>query len=124
MKVQAINNNCHQSKGWSSGVGMSFGKLYNGYLIKENIIKSNDSLLKKELNSISKLIRKENLHKKENVDIILQYTKGNGFYGVISSKTQGTPICRYNKQNISKDKTGLDKFVEWVNCWDNMYSKK
>ena len=122
MKVQAINNNYQQNKGRYSGVGISFGKLYNGYLVKENIIKANDSLLKKELNSISRLIRKEKLHKKENVDIVLQYTKENGFYGVISSKTHGTPNCFGYKQNISKDKTGLDKFVKWVNSWNYMYS--
>ena len=124
MKVQAINtNNYQQNKGRYSGVGISFVKLYNGYLVKENIIKANDSLLKKELNSISKLIRKENLHKKENVDIVLQYTKENGFYGVISSKIHGTPLCPGYKQNISKDKIVLNKFIEWVKSWDNMYSK-
>ena len=53
---------------------LNFGKLYNGYCISENILKTNNKALKKELNSISRLIRKEELHKAENVDIILQYT--------------------------------------------------
>ena len=101
---------------------LNFGKLYNGYLVKENIIKQNNNTLKKELNSISRLIRKENLHKTENVDIVLQYTKENGFYGVISSKKQGTPMHPYYKHNISKDKTIINKFAEWTKFWEKMYS--
>ena len=130
MQVQTINPNHYQKNKPIEGIdikktdSLNFEKLYNGYLVKENIIKPNNSTLKKELNSISKLIRKEDLHKKENVDIILQYTKENGFYGVISSKTQGTPMHPSYKKSISKDKTVLDKFAEWVKCWDYMYSKK
>lgn len=103
---------------------LNFGRLYNGYLVEENIIKPNNKMLKRELNSISRLIRKEKLHKVENVDIVLQYTKEDGFYGVISSKTEGTPMHPYYKQVISKDGIVLNKFVQWVKSWKNLYSNK
>ena len=103
---------------------LNFGKLYNGYCISENILKTNNKALKKELNSISRLIRKEKLHKAENVDIILQYTPKDGFYGVISSKTQGTPNHPYYKKSLTKDEVSIKNFIDWVKSWDSLYSNK
>ena len=76
------------------------------------------------MNSISRLIRKEELHKAENVDIILQYTPKDGFYGVISSKTQGTPNHPYYKKSLTKDEVSIKNFIDWVKSWDSLYSNK
>ena len=101
---------------------LNFGKLYNGHLVQVNILEPNNKILKKELDSVSRLIRKENLHKTKNVDIILQYTEEKGFYGVISSKTQGTPMHPCYWQPVPKDENTLDKFINWVKAWDKLFS--
>ena len=102
---------------------LSFGRLYKGWTVQENIVKKNDKPLISELNKVTKLIRKENLHKTKNVDIILQHNKEDGFYGVISSKTQGTPNHPLYKHSISRtDKNLLNSFKKWVKAWDKLYS--
>ena len=64
------------------------------------------------------------MHKAENVDIILQYNRNDGFYGVISSKTQGTPIHPYYRKFVSTKPKEFENFKKWVEMWDNAYKAK
>ena len=103
----------------------NFQKLYMGYSIKENIIKKNDKKLLSEVNKIAKSIRKQNLHKAKNVDIVLQHDEDFGyFYGVISSKKSGTPNHPQYSHKVSADKPLLENFANWVQAWDKLYAKK
>ena len=101
-----------------------FQSLYRGGNIK-NILRNNPTKeFTSELNSIERGIRKNNLHKKENVDIVLGYTKEDGFYGIISSKEQGTPMNPASECKVSKDKDSMNKFTQWADAWDEAYSPK
>ena len=102
----------------------NFGKLYTGYTIKKNIIEKNYKNLIAKKDKIARAIRKENLHKAENVDIILQYNRNDGFYGVISSKTQGTPMHPYYRKFVSTEPKEFENFKKWVEMWDNAYKAK
>ena len=102
----------------------NFGKLYTGYTIKKNIIEKNYKNLIAKKDKIARAIRKENLHKAENVDIILQYRRNEGFYGVISSKTQGTPMHPYYRKFVSTKPKEFENFKKWVEMWDNAYKAK
>ena len=102
----------------------AFASLYRGGSVK-NILKNNPTKeFKSELGSIERGIRKNNLHKKENVDVILGYTKQDGFYGIISSKEQGVPMNPSSECKVSKDKKSMNAFSEWVNAWDEAYDPK
>lgn len=100
----------------------TFGTLYRGGTIKTILSKGASKGFKSELNATERAIRKNNLHKKENVDIILGYRKNEGLYGIISSKTQGTPLNPASECKISKDKESVNKFSEWVDAWNDAYS--
>ena len=100
----------------------TFGTLYRGGVIKEVLKNGASKEFRAELGATERAIRKNNLHKKENVDVILGYRKNEGFYGIISSKTQGTPMNPASECKISKDKESVNKFSEWVNAWNDAYS--
>ena len=102
----------------------NFGKLYTGYTIKKNIIEKNYKNLIANKDKIARAIRKENLHKDENVDIILQYRRNEGFYGVISSKKQGTPMHPLYCKDVSTKPKEIENFKKWVEMWDNAYKAK
>ena len=102
----------------------NFGKLYTGYTIKKNIIEKNHKSLIAKKDKIARAIRKENLHKAENVDIILQYRRNEGFYGIISSKTQGTPNHPLYCKDVSTKPKEFENFKKWVEMWDNAYKVK
>jgi len=98
----------------------NFGRLYKGYTVNE-IIEKGDKQLKSEMNKVSRAIRKENLHKTKNVDILLQHNERDGFYGVISSKKQGVPHSPFYKHPVSTDGGVMEKFSLWVKIWDKLY---
>ena len=99
-----------------------FTSLYKGGTIRQ-IIKNNPTKeFVSELRGVECAVRKNNLHKKENVDIILGYGEADGFYGVISSKTQGTPMNPSSVCKVSKDQESIKTFSDWVEEWDKAYS--
>ena len=105
----------------SSVDSTSFGRLYRGNTIKKEIMEKGDKEFVAEVNKISKAIRKENLHKSENVDIILQHND-KGFYGVIKGKHNGVPVHPANQQPVSLNNDSMKKFTNWAKIWDSIYS--
>jgi len=101
---------------------ISYGHLYRGVSIEKALEKKTSAKFQKELKVIEQSIKSNNLHKKENVDIILNYNKSDGFYGTISSKKQGVPMNPNNKQKVSNNEESINRFSEWVNEWDENYS--
>ena len=106
----------------SSVNSVNFGRLYRGNTIKKDIVEKNDKVLLTQVNRLEKALRKENLHKTKNVDVILQYREPEGFYGVISNKKQGTPNHPLYRHPLSTDKNQLNNFGKWVLAWDKLYS--
>ena len=100
---------------------LPFQSLYRGESIKYLLKRKPSREFKSELGSIERTIRKNNLHKKENVDIILNHD-GSKFYGVISSKEQGVPSNPAYRCSVAKDKNSMSFFTDWVNVWDEAYS--
>ena len=100
----------------------TFGTLYRGGTIKTILSKGASKEFKSELNATERAIRKNNLHKKENVDIILGYREQEGFYGIISSKKYGTPMNPSNECKIPKGQKITEFFTQWVDAWDEAYS--
>ena len=56
------------------------------------------------------------------MDIILNYTKQDGFYGTISSKAEGVPMNPSTNCNIKDNKESVDRFTSWVDAWNEAYS--
>jgi len=101
---------------------LSFRNLYTSQTLKKTL-KNNKKNVEfvKECNSIRNTIRKNNLHKKENVDVILSYNKEDGFYGLISSKEQGIPNHPQATCKINKEPSKIKKFTDWVDSWNEAY---
>lgn len=101
----------------------NFKSLYRGANINGELKKGVPKEFKSTLFGIERFARKNNLHKKENVDIFLNYSKEeNTFYGVISSKEQGVPMNPAYKCKVSAEKKSLADFLQWVNDWNEAYS--
>ena len=100
----------------------SFGTLYRGGNVKALLKQGASKEFKSELRATERVIRNNNLHKKENVDVILGYTKEDGFYGVISSKEQGVPMNPASECKVSRDKGSVKHFSDWVEAWNQAYS--
>ena len=101
---------------------INYTSLYRGGTITEILGKRHTKKFEAELNSVENLIKSNKLHKKENVDIILNYTKQDGFYGVISSKAEGVPMNPASRCSIGKSKESVNNFTSWVNGWNESYS--
>lgn len=112
MNIGAVNSN------------LSFNKLYHGYTIEKKLEKNPSKKFLNELNSTEAIIKRNGLDRQENVDIILNYDKNDGFYGVISSKYEGVPNHPDALCKISKDPKDVDKFSKWVENWNDLYSKE
>ena len=114
MKIQAINNNCQNN--------VSHKNLYKTNSLKQ-LEKTSTKEFMNNVENISKTIKIQGLHKLENVDIFLNYTKEQGFYGIISSKKEGTPNHPKNTCPISIiDGESIDNFSNWAKDWDSAYS--
>lgn len=101
---------------------LSFGNLYTSPTLKKALKSNkNNKEFVQECNSIRRTIRKNQLHKKENVDIVLSYNKEDGFYGVISSKEQGIPNHPQASCKINREPSKIEKFKGWVNSWNEAY---
>ncbi len=101
---------------------LAFGNLYTSSTLKKTLKRNKDNKeFVQECNSIRRSLRKNNLHKKENVDVILSHNEKDGFYGVISSKEQGTPYHPHSTCKINKEPSKIEKFKDWVNSWNEAY---
>ena len=96
----------------------SFGELYVN--VKPNELES--EAIASQLAEIKDVFKQNKFDKKRWVDVILNYNKEEGFYGVISSKEQGTPINPNYKHPISTDKKVIFSFKKWLNDWNHAYS--
>ena len=96
----------------------SFGDLYIN--IKPADKKSEP--VRSQLKEIKNIFKQNNFDKKRWVDVILNYNKEDGFYGVISSKEFGTPMNPHYKHPISSDKKVISSFKKWLNEWNHSYS--
>ena len=117
MQINSISNYNTQSP--------NFGKLYNGKTIQKKIIEKQDTKLLAELERLTKALKERNLDVSENVDIILQYNKREGFYGLISLKDRGIPYNNpaYKKKIVNMDKPAyLMNFEDWYRTWEYVYS--
>ncbi len=98
----------------------SFGKLFINIRPEELKTKA----LAKELNDIKNIFTQNKFDKKRWADVILNYDKEEGFYGIISSKNdeEGIPMNRDYKHPISTDKKVISSFRKWLNAWNHDYS--
>jgi len=95
---------------------VSFGRICIGKPLKSN------PQLKKQAESLARYLRRRNLHKTKYVDVFLHHDDYRGFYGVISSKKQGTPMNPHYRTPIVKEK--LENFVSWLQEWEYNYNPK
>lgn len=96
----------------------SFGDLFIN--VKPEDLKSN--AVRSQLGEIKNIFKENKFDKKRWVDVILNYNKEEGFYGVISSKEQGTPNNPHYRHSISTDKKVISSFKKWLNDWNHSYS--
>ncbi len=96
----------------------SFGELYVN--VKPNELEA--EAIASQLAEIKDVFKQNKFDKKRWVDVILNYNKEEGFYGVISSKEQGTPINHNYKHPISTNKKVISSFRKWLNDWNQAYS--
>ncbi|MBQ7450390.1 hypothetical protein IJS77_03150 [bacterium] len=92
--------------------------------LKINIDKKmlNSPKIKKELTQIKKVFKDNGFSRKRNVNVILTYEKGSGFFGIIESKKQGVPNNPDFRYPISTTKKGIEAFGKWLKEWDYSYS--
>ena len=103
----------------------SFGTLYNSIGL-DNFLASgkNSPEFKKELSTARSIIRENGLHKKKNVDLILNYNDSDGFYTVISSKKQGVPMNPNYRHPVRQTRELIQSLTNWVSSWDYAYSSE
>ena len=103
----------------------SFRSLYHSVGL-DNIISSgnNSSEFKKELSVAKNIIRQNGLHRKRNVDLILNYNESDGFYTVISSKRHGVPINPNYRHPIRIENEFIQSLTNWVDGWNYAYSSE
>ncbi len=99
----------------------SFGRLYLSYGIREKIAHGDSKQFKKDVSSISRVIRQNDLHKRKHVDIILSYDVY-GFKAIISSKKEGVPMNPKAVKRIGNPQKEIKSITDWVDTWDYAYS--
>lgn len=108
----------------NSTSGTSFGRIITGLSVKEALSdKSCPRSLVRRFTSLQRSLWNDNYAKKENVDIILNYSKPTGFYGVISSKKGEVPVKSdfYFSLESPYDK---ESFRKWVDKWNRVFASK
>ena len=96
----------------------NFGRLYYSQSV---VSKMKSKTFIKSLQEIKDIFAQNGFDRKKYVDVMLNYDD-RGFYGVISSKKQGTPMNPDYLHNISGKKKDIDSFREWLNDWNYRYS--
>ena len=101
----------------------SFGKLLSGSSLKRTLAPDRQDLINK-YNYIKSYIWQESLHKMNYVDIILDYSMGDGFYGVIRNKERKIPIMLKNYYcKVNTSDNALKIFKDWVSQWNQRFAK-
>lgn len=106
-----------------SGSNYSFGRLYLSSEIERKLANGASKKFISQVESVTNLIRQNNLHRKKYVDIILSYDKY-GLKGIISSKREGVPMNPDAFMSIKNPKKEIKEITNWVNCWNYAYSPK
>ena len=101
----------------------SFGRLYLSSEIQEKLSNGAPQKFIRQVDSITNLIRQNNLHRKKYVDIILSCDKY-GLKGIISSKQEGIPMNPDAFMSINNPKKDIKEITNWVNSWNYSYSPK
>lgn len=103
----------------------SFGKIILGESIR-NVLKSKrkSNAFMYELDKIELSLGVLGVDSKNNVDVILNHNQKEGFWGVISSKKFGIPDSFFSTCKVSKEYDDIITFSNWVNEWDDYYSKR
>ncbi|MBQ4115173.1 hypothetical protein IJD34_07185 [bacterium] len=116
MNIQAINISNNSQKSFS------YKALHKTPSLKQ-LEKAGTKEFLTQVETITKELYNKNLHELPNVDIYLNYTSKNGFYGIISSKLEGTPNHPLNTCSISENNTkSINEFTNWAKSWDEAYS--
>lgn len=101
----------------------TFGKLYSGESLKK-ALPARSCPLTRKYQKIKKYIRAEKLHLLKNINITLNYSNCDGFYGVISNKEKKVPLKSndyYFKINHLNSST--EAFKKWVIKWNEIFAK-
>ena len=99
----------------------NFGRLISGSGLKENLCPQKQILIN-NYNVIRHYIYKENLNKMPNADIILDYSKTDGFYGVIIDKLKKIPNSRQYFCKVNTSNSALENFKDWAINWSKKIS--
>lgn len=102
----------------------SFGKIIYGESLKKVLKKESPSKnFLYELDKIEISLGVLGVDSKKNVDVILNHSFEEGFFGVISPKKSGTLMNHDTKCRISTDYGDIITFTNWVNEWDDICSR-
>ena len=104
--------------------GTSFGHVVYGSGVDKNILSNRLVQRNKimQLQKVTKLVKDAKLDMLKNVDIILDYSKDEGFYGIISPKMHEIPNNPSYKCTIKPVDGSIGYFRSWANEWDSAYS--
>ena len=113
MKLNSIQSN-----------SITFGNLIIGESVTKKLrSKYHSNTFNYEYDKIEQILSMLDIDSKKNIDIILNYKPRDGFYGVVSSKTQGVPNNPAYKCPICPDYRSIGEFDKWVNMWNEAFSK-
>ena len=114
MKIQPIRSNNQNN--------ISHKALHKTNSLKQ-LEKASSKEFLSQVDAITKELYNKNLHELPNVDIYLNYTNKVGFYGIISSKIEGTPNHPLNTCAIPENNSkSINEFANWAKSWDEAYS--
>ena len=123
LELQCSKEVCIMQINKISNQQQSFGKLLSGGSLKRTLAPDRQDLINK-YNFIKSYIWQENLHKMNYVDIILDYSMGDGFYGIIRNKERKIPIMLKNYYcKINTSDNALKNFKDWVSQWNQRFAK-
>lgn len=100
----------------------SFRSMFVGKTIEDRLARPNCSKnFVDRFEKIKDVVKINGFAEKENVDIILNTDKEGKFFATISSKKEGVPMHPHNKCYISQNQKTIDKFVYWLEAWNDNY---
>lgn len=123
LELQCSKEVCIMQINKISNQQQSFGKLLSGSSLKRTLGPDRQDLINK-YNYIKSYIWQESLHKMNYVDIILDYSMGDGFYGVIRNKERKIPTMLKNYYcKVNTSDNALKIFKDWVSQWNQRFAK-
>ena len=101
---------------------LGFGSMFIGASIEKKLAAPNSSKrLNKKLENIKQIVKLNGFDEKENVDFILNINDKGSFYATISPKREDIPMHPQVNCAISSDQRTIDRFVYWLNAWNDNY---